>query len=181
MNRRQLFIRTLRDLDDKLKSHDEYETLMIAWLLRKLLLDESPLVDQVNRQKRQRIRFIINDYPLPTTEPGIEFCSLEDMLDPSVIPCPKPLKVTRDQLFSRPVLVYRNHVTTIKELILHAAHVQGAVHAGMAKDEKDKALEQLTEIIGIGGLPAGFRQLRVIGRIVRKGLEPLRVVIEGEV
>ncbi|HEX74694.1 MAG TPA: hypothetical protein G4N93_06060 [Dehalococcoidia bacterium] len=100
MNRRQFFIGTLLDLDDKLKSHDEYETLMIAGLLRKLLLDKNPLVDQVNRQKRQRIRFIINDYPLPTMEPGIEFCSLEDMLDPSVIPCPRPLEVTRDQLLS---------------------------------------------------------------------------------
>ena len=41
----QLFINTLDDLDEKLESHSEYDTLMIALLLRKLLLDENPLID----------------------------------------------------------------------------------------------------------------------------------------
>jgi len=148
---------------------------MVALLLRKLLLDENPLVDQVNRQKRHKIRFIINDYPLPSPEPGLEFCSVEDALDPSVIPCPRPIEVTRDELFSRPVIVYGNHTVTVRDLILHAAVVGGAVHAGTAKSDKDKALKQMTELIGVGGLPAGFRLLRVIGKIVRNGLEPLRM------
>ncbi len=178
MNERQLFIHTLQNLENNLKSDDEYDTLMIALLLRKLLLDKYPLVDQVRKQTK--IKFTINDCQVPSAEPGLEFCSLEDDLDPSVTIGLRQIEVTRDKLFSYQVLVYKEHVVTIRELILHVANVQGAVHAGMAKDEKDKALKQLTEAFGIVDLPAGFNLLRVIGRIVRKGLEPLRTAIEKE-
>lgn len=49
----------------------------------------------------------------------------------------------------------------------------------MPKGRKDKALNQLTKILGIGGLPAGLRLLRGIGRVVGNGLEPLKEQIIG--
>lgn len=39
---------------------DEYEALLAAGLLRKLLPDEAPLVHHVNRYRRERIGFRIN-------------------------------------------------------------------------------------------------------------------------
>jgi hypothetical protein len=56
----QLFLRTLEDLDRRTAVADEYEALLAAGLLRKLLLDETPVVHQVNRYRRERIRFRIN-------------------------------------------------------------------------------------------------------------------------
>jgi hypothetical protein len=56
----QLFLRTLEDLDRRTTAADEYEALLAAGLLRKLLLDETPLLHQVNRYRRERIRFRIN-------------------------------------------------------------------------------------------------------------------------
>ena len=67
----QLFLRTLEDLDRRTTVADEYEALLAAGLLRKLLLDEAPLVHQVNRYRRERIRFRINgETPLERTDPG---------------------------------------------------------------------------------------------------------------
>jgi len=182
MNPDQLFIRTLEDLESRLKSHDEYEILMIAGLLRKLLLDSNPLMDQVNRKKGLKIKFIINDRLPPSEEPIPIFWSIEDGFDPNTCPpqlC-MPIEVNKDQILKRPVLMYESHIITVKELISHTAHVQGAVHTGMPKGQKDEALKELTEILGIGGLPAGLRLLRAISRVVLNSLEPLKVLIIEE-
>jgi len=54
----RLFLETMNDLDRRLDAPvDEYDVLMIAPLLRKLLLDDSPLVHLVNRQRRVKFRF----------------------------------------------------------------------------------------------------------------------------
>jgi hypothetical protein len=52
-----LFVKTLDDVTARLKASDPYEILLIAGLLRKLLLDEHPLIDQVNRVHRIKLEF----------------------------------------------------------------------------------------------------------------------------
>jgi hypothetical protein len=47
-----LFVRTLDDLGRRAGETDEYEVLLAAGLLRKLLMDDHPLVDQVNADHR---------------------------------------------------------------------------------------------------------------------------------
>ena len=190
MDKDQLFIETLKDLDNKLNSQDEYENFMVVPLLRKLILDKNPLVDQVNQQRHIRVMYTINDVPdekineiisIIRTESSVHcFFSDEDLLDTSTVPCPRLIEVTKDKFLSRPVIRCGAQIITVRDLIQHAAHIQGAVHLGMAKTEKDKALKQFDEFIRIGGLPAGLRQLLVIGRIIRKALEPLRSVIQEE-
>jgi hypothetical protein len=82
-----LFIRTLRDLEQKASSSDEYEVLLAAGLLRKLLMDALPLVDQVNATRRLKLRFLLNS-PTPYEEmilaEGPTYWSLEDAIDPSI-------------------------------------------------------------------------------------------------
>jgi hypothetical protein len=56
----RLFFHTLRDLERRTAATDEYEVLMSAALLRKLLLDKSRLIDQVNRIHRLDLRFRIS-------------------------------------------------------------------------------------------------------------------------
>ncbi|NBH06628.1 hypothetical protein [Amycolatopsis sp. SID8362] len=84
MDAKRLFIQTLRDLDERSQSADEYTILMSAALLRKLLLDERRLIDQVNRTHNLRIRFRISgvspieqfNYDNPPA-----FYAIEDALD----------------------------------------------------------------------------------------------------
>jgi len=175
MDNDQLFIRSLEDLENRLKSQDEYEILMIAGLLRKLLLDESPLIDQVNRRRRQKIKFTVNDYPVPSEEKNLMFWSVEDVFYPKTGSLfYKPIEVTKAQLLSRTVMIYDSHSISVRELIKHVAHIQGAVHSGMPKTNKEEAMKKLAEMFGIGGLPAGLRLLCVICRVIIEGLEPLK-------
>jgi hypothetical protein len=45
-----LFCNTLTDIEKRLAETDPYEILMISSLIRKLFLDDFPLVDQVNQE-----------------------------------------------------------------------------------------------------------------------------------
>ena len=177
----QLFLRTLEDLEARLKSRDWYEILHISVLLRRLVLDQNPLMDQVNRERRQRIKFTVNDRPFPPPGPIPDFHSVEDGFDPdtSVPHLRKPIEVSKGGLLSRPLIIYEGHTYTVKELIQHTAYVRGVLHTGEPKNQKQIALQECRQIWEIGGLEAGLRLLQTIGRVVRKGLEPLRRQISG--
>ena len=61
MNTEELFLRTIEDLEESISSTDSYTVLQASALLRKLLLDDYPLVDQVNQTYKLKIKFEIID------------------------------------------------------------------------------------------------------------------------
>jgi hypothetical protein len=61
VDRDRLFLETLRDLEARSAGGaTEYEVLRSAVLLRQLLLDQSPLLHQVNRDRKIPITFRAN-------------------------------------------------------------------------------------------------------------------------
>lgn len=179
METKQLFVKTLDDIEKRLTSRDEYEILLIAGLLRKLLLDGDSLINQVITTEKLKIEFVVNDKSAPTTPPIPVFWSIEDGIDPETSPpfLINPIKVNKENLLKRPVIQCDGKIVTVKDLIRHMAHVEGAVHPGLPKTDEEKILKELGQTLGIGGLPAGIRLLKAIARIVLKGLEPLKTKI----
>lgn len=177
MDKPTLLLRTLDDLANRVVSHDPYEVLGIALLIRKLLLDASPLVDQVNAAYRLKVTFAIADEgPLPAFLPQPDFWSLTDGLDPEIYPPGAPIAVInvyRDALFARVVNQLNGTNYTVKDVIDLEAHVMGGVHAGSAAG-KQIALETLNNSVELGGMNPTLRQLCSIGRIVLRGLQPLQ-------
>jgi hypothetical protein len=186
MEPERLFLETLTDLERRVNPADrEYDVLMAAALLRKLLLDAQPVADQVNRRWRLKIRYRINARePLWKRVGGLpspDTWSMEDGFDPeSALAGVQPQEVTRDGLLARVIMRHKGEDVTVKDLILHAANVKGAVHLGVPKTAKEKALSDLASSISIGGYGAGIRALQAIGRVVLKGLDPLRRRIEND-
>jgi hypothetical protein len=183
MDPEHLFVETLDDLSRRIEpGHPEYDMLMSAALLRKLLLEEQPLPDQVNRAYRLKLRYIVNvREPIwkRAGSPAPEFWSREDGLDPNTaLGGVEPLPVTRDQLLAQVVMTYKSHEVTIKDLVVHAAHVRGAVHLGTPHTEKDKALSELATRIELGGYSGATRVLQAISRVVLPGLAPLRAAVK---
>jgi len=181
MDRRVLFINTMNDLKSRSNSHNEYEILMISGLLRKLLMDSDPLMNQMNRYLKLKIRFRINDVKLSSETPIPLFQSIGDDFDPGIPPLfPKNEKeVTLDQFLKIEIMEYRGHRINIGELIQHMAHIEGAIHPGVPKEKKEEIMKELVETIGIGGFPAGIRIMKSITNIVIKGLSELeREIIE---
>jgi hypothetical protein len=195
MDRDRLFLHTLEDIEQRLSSRSEYEILGLAWLLRKLLLDGGALLDQVAQPRRYKPQFRVNDWTLQrflewrgvpperfsaVTDKMILW-SAEDNFDPEVAQVfgADPIVVSKDQLLAREVMVFQGHRITAKDLIDFEAHVQGAVHAGRPKGQKEPALKDLADQLRTGNLPQGLRTLRAIARVTLRSLEPLRQAVES--
>ncbi len=178
-NVESLFLSTLRDLEARIADPDEYNVLGSSALIRKLLIDDFPLVDQVNRQYRLKIVFEISESnPSIPGVPEPTVWSVQDGLDPETSRPGKSRKiVNRDQLLATVLAVVNGKSYSLREIVLFEANVMGGVHAGSPKEEKEKVLQALNSTLAIGGYRASLRQLQAIGRVVLKGLEPLRVAV----
>lgn len=174
-----LFLSTLRDLASRIADTDEYNVLGSSALIRKLLIDDFPLVDQVNQQYRLRLAFEISESsPCIPGAPEPTVWSLQDGLDPETSRPGKPRKVvSRDQLLATILALVNGKSYTLREIVLFEAHIMGGVHADSPKAEKDKVLNILNSSFAIGGSRASLRQLQAIGRVVLRGLEPLRAAV----
>lgn len=182
-----LFIETLADLERRTTATDEYEVLMSAALLRKLLMDSTPLVDRVNQARRLRIRFRINGetpYQRAVMELGPVYWSLEDGMDPDLGQPPgvqAPQEVKREGLLARRVMRLQGEWVTVRDLVDHLCHIEGAVHSQRPENQREELLRAVAKQIYIMGLPAGVSQVRSIGRVVVRGLVPLRgAIISGQ-
>lgn len=170
-----LFVNTIKDIENRLSNSDPYEILLISGLIRKLFFDDYPLVDQVNRIYRFKLQFEIT---VPQTDiyndPYLDFCSVQDGLDPDTAPPFKnKITVTRDQFFHTTVTVINKKHFSVMDIILFEANVCGGIHAGSPKSEKEKALNQINKSISIGGYESTLRQLLAIARVILKSLNPL--------
>lgn len=178
-----LFIRTLDELEECIASNDDYTVLRASALIRKLFLDDYPLVDHVNRPHRLKIEFEVVDtdqlldmFKVPGM-PAFEFLGIQDALDPESIPNPPRKRVKRDVFFQTKVQVSKGNTFTIREIIKHQANIRGGVHAGKPKNDSEKILSEIDDTIKIFALPPGLRQLKAIGRIVLRALQPLKAVL----
>ena len=176
MDTNTLFLKTLEDIESRLAQSDPYEILLIAGLLRKLFLDDHPLVDQVNRTHRVKIEFEVTaPFNKPDEGDKNSLWSVQDGLDPdTAAPGKKRLLLSRDQFFQTVVAMIYGTSFTIRDVVKFEANVAGAVHAGSPKTEKEKALNTLGEHFGVGGYEPTLRQLLAIARVSIKALAPLR-------
>lgn len=182
----QLFLRTLEDLERRTAVADEYEALLAAGLLRKLLLDEAPLVHQVNRYRRVRIRFRING-ETPVEKAVLEdnpvFWLIGDAIDPEAFPAPglsAPTEAKLDQFLARTVIVAQGERLSVGDLIKQVAHIDGAVHKGKPTNAREELLDKMSRSMFFRDLPATVHHVQLAGKIVVRALTPLRDAILAE-
>jgi hypothetical protein len=173
----RLFVHTLRDLEQRTAATDEYEVLLSAALLRKLLLDQQRLMDQVNRRYRLDLRFRISGvspFEQQIWDSPPIFWALEDVLDPESPLAYAPFDATRDQFLGRRIMRFSESWITIRDVIDQLANIEGAVHSGEPKKERHRVLQAAGKFYSRDGLPGVISQVRLIGRITLRGLSPLR-------
>ena len=179
MDPQTLFIRTCEDIERRLSATEPYEILLIAGLIRKLLLDDFPLVDQVNRVHKLKLTFEVT---VPFNRPELgdtnSLWSVQDGLDPeTAVPGKLRQALSRDQFLQEVVAMVFGKNYSVREVVLFEANVSGAVHAGAPKTDKDQALHEVGQSLGIGGYPMALRQLLAIARVVLRALVPLRAAV----
>jgi hypothetical protein len=185
MDTKSLFLETVGDLRRRSSdAHSEYEAVISALLLRKLLLDSPTLIDVANQESRLKITYVVNARP-PIwkhlgEEPPLAYAK-EDGFDPEIALVPPiPVEMKRDELLSQVVVVYRGKELSVRDLIDYVAHVAGGVHFKTPKTEEQAGAQALAEQMTVGGYPAGTRTLLAVGRVVVRGLEPLCECLRAE-
>lgn len=168
-----LFLKTIEDLKVKIGSEDPYEILMATALLRKLLIDESPLVDQVNKNFGLKIRYVVNNKSSPPNIDGLITWSTVDGFDPETSHISEPIILNKNQMLKRQIMIIDGTTITVLDLIKFLSHVQGSVHVRNPKNDKERVQKKFEETIKIGGMPGEIRSVKAIGRVVIKGLNQL--------
>lgn len=176
----RLFLETLADLERRSGDQaSEYEALLISALLRKLLLDAHSLVDEVNRDRRIKIRYRISNTQPPNL-PGLVAWNALDGLDPETASTSTPKLVSVDGLLRQPVMISDGRLYTVKDLISHQANAAGAVHLGPPRGAKSAALRGNELSREPAEWPMQILNLPSIAHVVLRGLEELRETITND-
>ena len=180
MDADRLFVYTLSDLEQRVIAKDEYTVLMSAALLRKLLLDQNRLVDQVNARHKLDLRFRINGvspYERFIHQNRPQFWAIGDALDPDSRIASTVTETTRDQFLARRVMSIGGEPVTVRDVIDHLANVAGAVHKGQAKKDRQRVVQAASDFFYQNGLSGAVSHVRLIAKITARGLSPLREAV----
>jgi hypothetical protein len=172
-----LFLERCKQVEAATQSSNEIDLLDLSAKLRQLLLDESPLVHQANRE-RLKLKFVVGEFTLQP-DAYTSVLSLEDGLDPETRRPGSPRKEVSFQGFlNHKVLYLKGQPHSVSDVISLAANVAGGVHLTKNPKEKQELIARYAASVSIGGLPGAIRQLQAIGRVTLRGLRPLIEAVE---
>jgi hypothetical protein len=171
----QLFVSTVIDIDRKAVAGDHYSLIRASGLLRQLLLDDTPLVQTVNRIHRLRLQFRTIDFTLP---PPIEPEAHWMVLDPSPFPGARTIACTCLQFLAAPCLKWKHKVARVKDLIRACANAKGGVHLGKAKTADEQLVLDWDEVVTVLGEQPSLRAIAGVCRVALRGLGTLVDAIE---
>jgi hypothetical protein len=171
----QLFLETLSELENRIgEGRTEYDFLMAAGLLRKLLTDGNPLVHQVNRSVRMKLEFdVTEEVVMPPGFVPVYAARLEG-ISPHISTPSFPHKTVSLDGFLREVVVrLHGRPVTVHQVIDQVAHIEGGVHRGDPRDEHERLLRDVGSAVGFDGVPLIAHTLRGIGLVVVDALRGL--------
>lgn len=174
-----MYLRTIEELDQLKESHDPYDLIRISDLVYRLLYDRPSLTELSSKVLGQRFKtvFIVGaEISLPKGIPAPIFYSVEDGLDPDTSPpWSESRQINIDEFYKMEIMQINGISITVRDLIRFLRNVRGGVHRGSPDNTKEKevAMHDMQQFFGIGGLPAGIRIMRAIGRVTLKSLRPL--------
>jgi hypothetical protein len=178
VDRDDLFLGTLDELAARTRSGaNEYDYLAASGLIRKLLIDGNPLAHEVNRTRRLRLRFevTLDDLNLPPELPVPAFHGRLEGISPRLRP-PRPLpteRISRDRFLGELAFRVTGEPFTVAEVIDHCAHVQGGIHAGLPRTQRERTLAAVNDSFKVDGVGPVARTMRGIGYVTFDGLAGL--------
>lgn len=167
----KLFLGTVQDLRTKIRTNKPYNLIRACGLCRHLLLDEHPLLHQVNKKYKLPITFYIKDYkntPLSHDYKGSG--------GRTILPIGDSKNVKLDEFLNTKILYYNRHEFTVREIIRAGSHYFGGIHSGKP-EIKEKYLDKLDRYSRIE-LKHSLWMISIICKIVLRSMNPLEAIIK---
>jgi len=167
-----LFVGTLIDMSAKVSTGQKYDVIRASGLLRQLLLDDSPLVHQVNRSHRKQLKFKVLQFPkdLPS-EHKVNFLWLD--IDPSSVPSANANECDLQGFLAALCLRIGDTHYSVGDVIKLCAHVKGGIHSGKPKTQAETELLNLDRKHRLFEQEPSIAAMRGIARVALSGLWPL--------
>lgn len=171
-----LFLETLMDITSKLTSESRYELVRLSALLRQMLCDTPPLVQEVNRYRKVTLLFEVDDIhnliPIPEHE------SLRTDWRTLYPDSQNRVKTVKLEQFLKLVTITHEGVDfSVGDVIDVVAHAFGGVHHGKLRKNNNKKLDAFEKEIFLNGTSMVLCSLVDIGRVTLKALLPLAAII----
>jgi len=181
MEASELFIASLADLEQCVAVGDDYAMLRAAAVLRRLLMDESPLIHQVNRNHRLKILFPVcgRKYAEAVIQMGPVFYSALGGIHSSGSMSQQLEQLPLDDFLSAKILKLGDQVLTVRDLVSISANVLGGVHKGQARTEKEQAVESFNKQVLAFGHPISAAQMKPVVLVALEGMAPLARAVQG--
>ena len=174
-----LFVETVDDLRRRCQEpgdRSRYELLGIAPLLRKLLLDATPLLQTV-QIVRPEVSVAFRIRPWSPVGRGLEQAGLERHLGlggEELVGGPDDSAITSLEEFKHTIVgIADGSDLTVRGIIRYYAHVEGGVHFGSPREPGEPALGGMTPLL-LGHSTGQIQILAHLGRIVVNALGPMR-------
>ncbi len=177
---RDTFCDKYDDLEKLVTSLKPYDLQRASAIIRHLIIDGYPLVDQINRTYRLKITFPVAKITTPDlSRPlnrGLSYWDIQDGLYREDMKPELLESVKREKLLSKVVMLVEGVEITVKDAIKYEANYQGGVHnteVDLTKQEVVK-MDLLHRTIRVGGFRPTQRIMKAVGRTVLAGLKELR-------
>lgn len=172
-----LLIADVESLRVHAESPHAYDKLRCAAILRRLLLDDTPLVHDVNRQFRLKLRYevceLLDIEAITGRKPSMGF--LMAGLSPKIAPQYPRLTLKHDQFLQHPMVFVGEKRITVRDIVQYCANAAGAVHYREHTRGDEEYLKRLNEQFVIMNVPSMISALTHIARVVVDTLTPLSI------
>ncbi len=125
-----MFLETCDDVKARITNCTSYDLLLLSSLVRKLILDGTPLYVLANRRSRVKLMFPHHDIPVSDGRGGTIIRGFTDAAPKGSI----------DKFLNSECLLLEGHTFTVHEVIDAAAHKHGGVHFSVSLTDKEKLL-----------------------------------------
>lgn len=180
-SKHEVFAHKFDALEKCLVAHTRARLLYAAAIVRLLLLDEKPLVHQVNRGFKVALAFELND--LPSFE-DVEAKASNPIVyyGPALSPSRRRIGTTTRmvnlQSFLDTDAVRASHQRiTVRDVIRFAANKAGGVHCDESRDPPSTRIEALVRAIDTEETPILANTIAAICTVVLDALRPLRTLV----
>lgn len=172
-----ILIRTLPDLRSRITSHDDYDRLGIAHLMRRMLLDARPVVHLARRRldiPAPMFDFTPYNHASSRLPEGLPLYVSGGFAEPK-------LRGDLAAFLAAPIGHFRGDAVSVRMLLRYVAHVDGGVHLGRPSDAFEEYLQDGLANFQIMARVMLLNTLADIAEVALRALRPIseRLVTEA--
>ncbi len=178
----QIFVNTISDLNKKLEKADLYSIIRASGLIRQLLVDDKPLLDQINREYKEKIFFKVINTEIPNERINEDGTVSKAWLTIKIMNPNENSEnfklLNKDKFLKCKPLFFQENEFSVLDIIKICSNKYGGIHCDEIKLEKDIYLDKLNSSFNIDDFKCVIIAMCDISRICLNALLPLSNKIE---